>query len=476
MQLFSTILKINESVNRKMFMDLIKEWNDTQMFAENRISDLFAQGETGVMYGDEHLWLIAREYEKENIIAIRYEKSEDDGTVWDTDYVMNFNTMSLSIRLERSYHEQALRTDAKFSTPYFIRLLIEKGYLKDDGVFKVDDQPLFIDASNVSLLADVMSGKNLCFLPVVYISRTYYDEDPVDLHKISRQLKGIAHVLAEKSVFANTAVREACEDRNAYYGAIDIIFPNPDIKPIRYQYHAEKGEDPILREKTVRKVMEYSGAKLLSSLETYNGVVHAILLESLDAQSALVHQKENERQKAVNEMEDVYSTFGNDLEKLRKQVEELSAQSQMREYENQMLREKIRQSEKMPVIVAGEEDEFFPGEIREIVLDALDEKLSALAPESRRAHVIKDLIEHNDYRRISKENAQQIKTLLKDYKTLSAVSRQQLTDLGFVITEEGKHYRLCYHGDPRYKTTISKSGSDFREGRNIAALIIRQFM
>lgn len=64
----------------------------------------------------------------------------------------------------------------------------------------------------------------------------------------------------------------------------------------------------------------------------------------------------------------------------------------------------------------------------------------------------------------------------KDYKTLSASIRQQLLELGFEITEEGKHYRLIYYGDGRYKTTIAKTGSDWREGKNIASVILKSMM
>lgn len=56
---------------------------------------------------------------------------------------------------------------------------------------------------------------------------------------------------------------------------------------------------------------------------------------------------------------------------------------------------------------------------------------------------------------------------------MSGTLRQQLMDLGFVITEEGKHYRLTYYGDGRYKTTFAKTGSDHREGRNNAAVIAK---
>jgi ribonuclease BN (tRNA processing enzyme) len=54
--------------------------------------------------------------------------------------------------------------------------------------------------------------------------------------------------------------------------------------------------------------------------------------------------------------------------------------------------------------------------------------------------------------------------------------RKKLEKYGFTITEEGKHYRLTYHGDHRYSTTIAKTGSDNREGMNIATEILRDMM
>jgi hypothetical protein len=256
MLLFSTLLNIKPSMTKKNFIDLVIEGNQTSTYQENIIDGLVWNNEADIRFGDENLWLHIIDHEEKNITAVRYNKTTtENGIVWTTDYIMNFNDHKMSIRLDRSYQEEALMSYTQFSTPHFITLLIRHGYLEDDHDLPVIREPYMITEENLKLLGDVINGYRHYNLPVIYVSRTYYDEDPVDLHKISRQLKGIAHVLAEKSVFENTAVREACEDRNAYYGAIDIIFPNPDLKPIRYQYHAEKGEDPILREKTVRKVM-----------------------------------------------------------------------------------------------------------------------------------------------------------------------------------------------------------------------------
>ena len=95
---------------------------------------------------------------------------------------------------------------------------------------------------------------------------------------------------------------------------------------------------------------------------------------------------------------------------------------------------------------------------------------------TRRADVLNDILISNGYQNIRAERERQIKTMFRDYKSLSGTLRQQLVALGFEITEDGKHYRLAYYGDDRYKTTIAKSGSDWREGKNIALTILRNMM
>ncbi len=113
---------------------------------------------------------------------------------------------------------------------------------------------------------------------------------------------------------------------------------------------------------------------------------------------------------------------------------------------------------------------------REMILDAIAEKLKNLGEKTRRWDVLTDVLNANDYQNIRDERERTVKVLFKDYKTLSASMRQQLLELGFEITEEGKHYRLTYYGDGRYKTTIAKTGSDWREGKNIASVILKSMM
>ena len=95
---------------------------------------------------------------------------------------------------------------------------------------------------------------------------------------------------------------------------------------------------------------------------------------------------------------------------------------------------------------------------------------------SRREHVIKDIINSNDYNDIQGQRQQKIKNILKAYDGMSKSMRQELIDLGFEITEEGKHYKLTYYGDCRYWTTLAKTPGDHRVGKNASLTIIRDML
>ena len=129
------------------------------------------------------------------------------------------------------------------------------------------------------------------------------------------------------------------------------------------------------------------------------------------------------------------------------------------------------QSEQPKALQMGEEDELYPGEIEDCLLEILSETLTNTDEKTRRAHILQDLLKHNDYQRLSEQRKQEVKTLFKGYKSMSATMRQALQKLGFEISEDGAHYKLTYGGDSRYRTTIAKTGSDHREGKNIAAVI-----
>lgn len=475
MLLYSTILSIKETLTKEVFLDLVIKWNLGSPHNENKITELQNwDGNRNKRYGNEWLWLDIEEYRNRNIIAVRFEKKGVDGAVWNTDYIMNFDEMRMAIMLDRSYVENAVIEDTAFSTPHFLTLLIEGGYLKDDNGLAILRDGHMITKDNLDILTKVITGEAKYKLPVVYVSKTVYNRDPVNIRWLGSKLKGVAHILVESNKSLNKQIRTACDDMNEYNGGIGIYFPNGSHR--RFFYRAYIGSDRILSEKVIRSVLQYVNGQTIPPLYTWPGVNNYLLTDRLNSQRRERQEAENAREKAENEVEEYMGAFDEDLEKYKKQIDELTRANISLQMENQGLRTKLNGAKSVPILYLGNEDEFFQGEIKEMLLDAVNEVLKGTTAKTRRADVLKDILNNNDYKNIRAEREHQVKTMFRDYKSLSGTLRQQLVDLGFSITEEGKHYRLTFFGDGRYKTTIAKSGSDWREGKNIASVILKNMM
>ena len=472
MLLFNALLNIKHVMTKKDFIDLVFEWNQTSTYEENIIDGLAWNGESDIRFGNDTLWLQILDHPAMNITAVRFNKTNtDDGIVWTTDYVMNFNEYKMSIRLDRSYQEEALMSSTQFSTPHFITMLMEHGYLEDDNDLPVRKQPLYITEENLITLGDVINGFKHYDLPVIYVSSTYYDEDPVDVGLLASRVKGIAHVFAERNRWLDRHIREICDGNNEYSGAIGIYYPNESIGHRKFLYHAESGYDTALMERVKNAVMEYSNLQLLDTMYTWQGVNYSLLSHDLNRQIEERRKAEEEKQKTVDETDQLLHAYDHDFMKLKEQLDELLRNNQAKDAELIGLRKKLSTQDSEPMIYFGEEEEFFHGEIKEMVMDVIDDAVKKTQTQTRRYDVLKDIRDHNEYPKELAGIHERLKTLMTGYKTMTAPLRQELMDMGFTITEEGKHYKLIYRNDPRYSTTISKTGSDHREGKNIVSKI-----
>ena len=52
---------------------------------------------------------------------------------------------------------------------------------------------------------------------------------------------------------------------------------------------------------------------------------------------------------------------------------------------------------------------------------------------------------------------------------MAGSTASDLEELGFTISDGGKHYKITYMGDDRYVFALPKSGSDHRGGLNAAS-------
>lgn len=462
MVLYSTMLDIDDSLTKEKFVQLVIKWNQESRHEENVIPGLEWDGKTmNKRYGSDECWLEIEEYRNGNTVAVRYEKVEDNGRIWNTDYVMNFDEMKMHIRLDRSFEGEANDLDFTFSTPYFLTLLIDEGYLKDDEDLPVAKIPVYITDANVDMLVRIINGESLYRLPVVYVSRTVYDQEPVDVNKLSNRLKGVAHVLVQQDRDSDKKIRELTDDNNEYFGAVGIYYPNKSARSRRFLYRNNSMPDRIMLEKIIRRVMLYCNCQQIDGSYTWDGVMNSI------SRDRLISQRQ-ERVQAETERDQLYDEFDDELKQSQKRIDALMRENNALRAENAGLNNKLSEIDEKPVIIMGNEEDLYPGEIREIILSILDEELKNRVQEgSRRRDVLSDIVKNNDYKGVYKDKKKEIQKILGNYCGMSTKVRKALQDFGFQIEEDGKHYRLTYFGDERYKTTLAKTPSDNRGGQNI---------
>ena len=476
MILFLTTLDIGEFVTQEDFIKLVLEWNAGSRYEENIVKGIEWCGERTVRYGDSKLWLEFVEYAEREILAVRHEKITADGVVWDSDFVMNFGTHRLTIQLDRTYSEEALVMGAYFSTPHFITLLIEKGFLAKDRDLPVLRTPIAVTDVDLEMCKRAFTEDNGYRLPVVFVSRTAEDKFPLSITWLASRLKGAAHVLVEESAESCAEIRKLFKMGNEPFGAVRIYYPLGTVRHKKFRFRSATGNEDVRLEKVIRHVIQYGIAQRVDRFCTWNGVNGAVLNNQLDHQIAVRKNAETEKLRAEAEKDEVYETFSEDLQALQERVAELMKANEALQYENQGLRAKYASSDAVPMLYFGDEEEFYEGEIRDMVLGALDEALAATEKATRKGDILEDVLENNVYQHLSDERKQKVKALFKGYKSLTGAMRQELMALGFEITEAGKHYKLTYGGDARYMVTMAKTPSDNRSGINNAALISKKML
>lgn len=502
MLLYTTLLDIKGSLTKDRLIELILKSIPDIRNKGHILPAIKQNGQYDIISGDDRHWIRIKEYRKEGILAVRYENYGKNGIIWDLDIITNFREKKIAVRSDKCCFDIPEIVNRKHACPYLVQLLIEHGYLKKDGSLPVSGQPFFMDKGSLGIIKDLVNGKSKYKLPVIYVSKLFSNENPVNIRKMAQQLKGLAHVVVQKNCGSNHRLRDICDGKNEYAGAVGVYFPGPAAIHKRFPYETAGRRDGHLCEKVIRLIWQYSISQKADPLYTWEGIENAVLKEKLDMQkkkyahseeklgNALLEllelkenmdkEKKSMRQTALenakNEADKILDGFEDNMKNLQEQVSRLSRANDILTCENHGLKAKLETAGKRPLLYLGSEKEFYPGEIKEMVLDAVEDQLKGMSQNTRRSDVLCDILAANAHEHIREKKITQMKNLLKDYKEMSSTVRQELQDLGFTITEEGKHYRVTYYDDERYKTTMAKTGSDRREGRNICLYLLKNMM
>lgn len=468
MILFSTVLPVRKSLTRELLADLIIHWNQSSSRPENVVPGLHWDG-VPVKYGTDELWIEFAELSSKNIFGARHEKRTKDGMIWDTDIIADFGQHKISIILERSFSEGFSSLNSSFSTPHFITLLVEKGYLDYDKSIKIDRVPSFLEKKDAQLLSAIVDEKISVNLPIVFVSKTKSNEFPLDVKFLASRLKGIAHVIVQADRSTNTVFRDICGNSVEYNGAIGIYYTQPPKHHQRFLYQLKKGEDPALLDRIVQNVLRNNNQQTIESLYTWNGLQVEL------AKEQLLNQK-RKHETAEQEKHQFIDMFDSELQEYEQHNRELISQNERLTAENESLRKRLLSFGSEPILLSGNEIALYESEIKSVVINTLKESLERTEKGSRRSHILRDLIENNPCPDVVGDKQTELKSTLKTYAGMDKPTRQKLINLGFSISEEGKHCKLVFYNDGRYTSTLAKTPSDVRGGKNSISEIINKML
>ena len=445
MLLFSAMLDIEDTLTKDKFIGLIIEWNQANLHIDNIIPDLVWNGERNICYGRDGLWLCIREYAAKNIIAVRYESTADDGSLWDVDFVMSFSEMRLAVQVYRKNKDNSDKYAFEFFSLHFLTLLIENRYIKKDGELPVLYEPIYIRENRIPLLAAIINGEKRFKLPVIYISKTFANRDPFSASWLSRRLKGVAHVLVEEDKELDYPLSALCGRKNEFNGNVGIYYFEPEEEHKRFKFHKRVCQSRPMLDKIIREVFRHTNSVGVDSIYTWQGVNNMMLADRLDA----LNQSADAESGAVTLSKDEYG-------ELLKQTQELIKRNEALEAENRVLSAKTDMSERV-VLTVRDENDFYEGEIKDAVLSSLEEVLRTLPKGSRRADLLKDVLKNSGYERLGEERKQRLEQLTENFDGVTEPLLKELKELGFEIKKEGRRYKLTYFADERYCASLSGS-------------------
>ena len=458
---YSAQFPVNDKFDKTTFVDTVIKWNQGSKF--DKFENLCWDGETiGQEWSEEMKQLCIDELPHKNIVASRFQKEDEHG-LWKTDFILNLDLLYLTVRVALETTEFTTDFYPTYYPPFFVKQVIYKGFAGIDGILPVDKIPYSLDDKS-DYVDSIISGEKEFVLPIVFLSKKETGDFPVDSAELAFKLQGVAHVIYEGDVIRLDRYSETlgCEAKN---GMVFIYFPNKHMKrKVINLFGSSNGNPNFIMTRVTNAVYEYSNQVMRKSIDTWEGVVN----EKLHYQnySLLSDQKTLEE-----ENEELMDVFEEQLTKTEELNKKLNMEIQRLTVENQALRMRLASREQQPLIFMGEESDFYDGEIREVVLEILEEYLRNVKRNTRRDHVVTDIIENNTYNHIPAKRREQIKVALKGYRSLDGSLRGLLESLGFVISDDGKHYKWTYFGDHRYTATVAKTSSDNRAGMNMASLI-----
>ena len=460
---FATEFPVNEAVTCTGFADAIRKWLLGSRYTSFSLNSL-----SGLCTGE--FWKANEAMEKieshceittdSESIGVVYRKADTDFE-WITTIVLAIVPSStwISLRVEcEPMHPTAKVPVAK--KPVLLRTLLESLGGGIDGDFKVGGTPVVFAKSELDLAVRCVLGETCTYLPIIYISATFHGYYLVDPYLLAESLAGLAHVVVEPNREFSVSLMEKVDRKNPYGGTIALYWPDGGGK----RNFFSRGAVPPA------EIQQSIFDEVRLSLSNRRPLVRCTLAAIKELKSRrMINSLKDEGSKEIQSYVSLYE------EELNSKMAALqAAETEILRLKAEARRFAAHEMEGVGMALnTGGEQDFYEGELLDTVRDALQSGINNVVSDGRRQHILEDLVAANPVSEERLRNRERIKSLLRDYQRMDTKTRKKLEEIGFAITEEGKHFKIIYQNDSRYTFALPKSGGDYRGGLNSAGDICR---
>lgn len=426
------------------------------------LRDLLQKDEAHVENGKEKVQSLLATSPDVDLAGIRYSRHDND-LEWLTTVVFSRTSSDawVGVRVEcESQHAAARLPSAK--KPVVVRTVLESLGGAADGPLPIRDTAHILTNTDIDLAAKLIRGDTGCRLPIVYVSARFQGGYILDVNRLAADLSGMAHVVVEPNRPFSVRLQLEVDSENVYGGTIGIYWPEGGGRRAFFL-----GGDYSTPGHLAGAIKDEVRAALLNRRPIAR-CTWAYVRETASRQAILSLKASGS--KAIDEY----------VEKFDQEIEAKNQRLEEAESEIQRLRNELRVYEARAgtasggLLRLGRERDLYPNEVLGILLDAIEDAATRVQHDSRRQHVLRSILEANRLEENPLEGRrEQLKRLLRGTSTIDGKLRRELEDMGFSISEDGKHFKLVFQGDDRYTFTLPKSGSDWRGGLNAASDIGR---
>lgn len=314
-------------------------------------------------------------------------------------------------------------------------------------------QPNIKNMNDLNQVIEFVENKTI--LPVIYLNMSLKDFK----NEILTEIQSTAYILTSEDKNFHQVFQNHFHLRNNSY----ILYLNHEFQKISF---LKKESPQEFIEKVKIKIQSYILQRTYSFPYNMKDFQHHIIKKIIE------NHKENDFLENSS-IEQQVLALEDKKKNLQKNIDDLNNQILILENQNEELGSYIKQQGYYPLILKGNEKEFYKGEQRDLLLYLLKEELKN-NHNQKQQQIIHTILEQNPSVGNRNKYLTDIFNLLVN-EGLSKKSIDTLSRYGIILSHTGKHPTTTFFNDSRYTMTFSSTPSDLNVGRQYYRQIRKLF-